>query len=379
MNDLQLALLGFGVLVIGLVVAYNAWQERKYRREVERRFEGSQGDALLGTRPKATAPEASGASDERIEPTVSLPRTEEPSLAEGGGERGTVTAAEARRAPVSGRGIDDEPLALDEAIHCSVRLTLSEPLPAARVAEAVEGSFPKPVRWAVQLQNGPWLDLGRGALDESVEAVVGSLQLADRTGSVDEETVADFFVHMERAAQRLLAVAVLPERQAVLARARALDDFCADVDVLLGVNVVSSGGSPFLGTKLQALAEAHGMRLAADGTFQYRDEAGRLLYALANQEPARFDAESLRSLRTHGVTLLFDVPRVPGGLMVFDEMMRFARQLADALKGRLVDDNLKALTEEGIAHIRGELAAIYARMEAQGVPAGSRRALSLFS
>ncbi len=44
-----------------------------------------------------------------------------------------------------------------------------------------------------------------------------------------------------------------------------------------------------------------------------------------------------------------------------------------------MDDNLRPLTDTGIEKIRTQLMQIYERMEARGVPSGSRRALRLFS
>ena len=60
-------------------------------------------------------------------------------------------------------------------------------------------------------------------------------------------------------------------------------------------------------------------------------------------------------------------------------MVSFGRKLANEVGGLLVDDNMRPLTEGGIDKIRQQLAGIYQRMEARGVPSGSRRALRLFS
>lgn len=47
MNDLQLALLVLGIVIIFGVIAFNWWQERKFRNETNRRFGTPKGDALL--------------------------------------------------------------------------------------------------------------------------------------------------------------------------------------------------------------------------------------------------------------------------------------------------------------------------------------------
>jgi FtsZ-interacting cell division protein ZipA len=360
MNDLQLSLLGVGVVVILGVIAYNAWQERRFRKLAQQRFQAQRTDVLLGDAP----------ADERIEPTLSAGEADAPPV---------EAPPPAEKKPAAGGG--EWPSGVDREISCVVRLTLAEPQPAASVRAALATDMPwdKPCAWFVQTREGQWAALPGVEEGATITAVVGALQLADRAGAVRPETLERFLNQAQEAAARLLAVAQLPEKVPTLRAAQALDEFCADVDVLVGVNVVAMGEASFPGTKLRALAEAAGLRLAADGTFQYRDEAGNVLYALANQEPAAFEAENMRQFSTHGVTLLFDVPRVAGGLRVFDQMMQFARHLADALKGSLVDDNLRPLTEEGVAKIRQQLAALYAKMEARGIPAGSPRALRLFS
>ena len=47
MTDLQLALIGLGVLIIVAIVLFNWWQERKLRTEISQRFDEPQQDALL--------------------------------------------------------------------------------------------------------------------------------------------------------------------------------------------------------------------------------------------------------------------------------------------------------------------------------------------
>jgi FtsZ-interacting cell division protein ZipA len=60
-------------------------------------------------------------------------------------------------------------------------------------------------------------------------------------------------------------------------------------------------------------------------------------------------------------------------------MLKIAVGLAAGLGGRVVDDNRAVLTEAGAARIKEQLRSIHAAMAKQGVPAGSARALRLFS
>lgn len=374
MSDLQLSLLGIGLLVIAGVVAYNWWQERSYRRLAQQRFHSQQDDVLFRTTLADMPP-----IEDRIEPTVSSVSSQD--LAPQPEPEAPVPVAEpVYRAPASERG-PGLPAEVDEAICYVARLELAEAAPADAVhaALASDANFEKPARWFGRTASGEWLDAMTAAAQAEFSVVVGALQLADRAGPASQEALSGFYDLAQEAAAQLMAVAQLPERQPSLEKAQALDEFCADVDVLVGVNVVATGQDTFPGTKLRALAEAGGLKLAPDGTFQYRDERGVALYSLTNHESAPFEADTIKHFSTHGITLLFDVPKVAGGVRAFDQMILFAHQLADSLKGTIVDDNLKVLSDDGVAKIKQQLAAIYAKMDARGIPAGSQRALRLFS
>ncbi|MDP2266639.1 MAG: cell division protein ZipA C-terminal FtsZ-binding domain-containing protein, partial [Thiobacillus sp.] len=164
-----------------------------------------------------------------------------------------------------------------------------------------------------------------------------------------------------------------------LERALAIDRFCVDVDVLIGLNVVARGEGAVNLTRIVREAETCNMVLGIDGVYQLLDSRGEPLFALCNHDAEPFSATVIEGQTSQGVTLQFDVPRVPDGLKVFDGMVAFGRKLANEVGGILVDDNLRPLTDTGIEKIRTQLTQIYERMEARGVPSGSRRALRLFS
>jgi hypothetical protein len=205
------------------------------------------------------------------------------------------------------------------------------------------------------------------------------LQLADRRGPVSDADLAVFVAAMQELADELLAVADMPPQPPVLDRALQLDRFCADVDLEIGVNLVSRG-TPFSGTKLRALAEAAGMMLGADGLFTRYDDEGRAQFSLQNLESTLFSQESIKNLSTHGVTFLLDVPRVDHGERVFHQMQELAKRFADALQGMLVDDNRQPLSDAQLDHIKREFVAKpQAGMVQYGMPAGSPQALRLFA
>ena len=97
----------------------------------------------------------------------------------------------------------------------------------------------------------------------------------------------------------------------------------------------------------------------------------------ANGQP--FSQDSLAHDDFSALTLLFDVPRVAGGISVFDRAVALARQLAGELDAQLIDDNQRPLTESGINTIRHQLQQLYSRMDDRGIAPGSVAALRLFA
>ena len=386
MSDLHLSLIGFGLLVIVGVVAYNWIQEQKFRKMAQQRFQTPREDVLMtnaDSRGPATIARET-LNDVRSEPRLSAAQA--PTQAQAVVEEEPIADVQpAPRAPTApphkpANELPAPPAPIDAAIDYVVRLDFAEAVQAEAVRVALgDAAFGKPVLWRALNATGQWEDL-RTARDRlEFTTLVGALQLADRAGAVASEDLNRFTQHVQQVAEMLMAVAQFPERQSALENAAKLDQFCADVDILVGVNVVALEQDSFTGTKIRALAEAGGFKLASDGTFQYVDDRGVALYTLSNQESAPFSSDEMKHLSTHGLTLLFDVPRIPNGLRAFDQMVLFARQLTDSLRGLMVDDNLRPLTDDGIAKIKQQLSLIYGKMDKNGITAGSSRAQRLFS
>ncbi|NMG44173.1 ZipA [Aromatoleum toluvorans] len=365
-NELQIGLAALGVASVAGIVAYNKWQERKHRRQAEQAFKSDHRDVLL-------EPADSGADDrpaERIEPSLGDP---EPAV---------------RRAPAAAQdpgvrkvtpGVPD---AVDPRIDCVIRIEAIEPLDAPRLwavqSEQLDG-IAKPVRWfAFDDAANLWRPLNAHSAG-AYHWFCAAMQTVDRRGPISENDFLRFSGGMQHVADQFLAVpADLPARGEALRNAAELDKFCASVDVQIGINVVSTG-QPFVGTKVRALAESHGMVLGPDGSFHARDEEGNTLFTLSNMEPALFAAEEMRDMSTSGLTLVIDVPRVPNGVFAFERMMRQAMQMADALQGTVVDDNRAPFGSEAAAMIRGQIQQFQMQMASGDLPAGGSVAQRLFS
>jgi FtsZ-interacting cell division protein ZipA len=184
---------------------------------------------------------------------------------------------------------------------------------------------------------------------------------------------------VENFAAGIGASADCPDIGRTYAQALALDEFCSEVDVMIGISIITRDGSRLTGAKIRTVAEALGLKLGADGMFSLRDESNVLLFSLANLEPQPFPADTWRTFTTEGLTFLLDVPRVSNGDMVFEEMVRVAEAFADSVGGILVDDRHSPLSAGGIDKIKQQLLAIESMMASRNIPAGSEVALRLFA
>lgn len=383
MSDLLVLLVLIGVVFVGGVMLFNWQQERRFRKQVDAVFQppaadplapadAPQRDAAVRIEPALQAPLSDVAHDPRadiVEPRLAADATPGPSAPPAGE---TAPAEAPRGAP--------GPAPYDELIEYRVRIS-GDALPSALFADAFSQAraLGKPVRWS-------GLPVGAAAWETLLpwrearyQQVLVTLQLADRNGAVQAEQLAALCSLLQALSESHGLRVVCDEADEALERAQAIDRFCVDVDVLIGLNIVARGEGTVDLARIVREAEDRGMVLGVDGVFQLLDSRGEPLYVLCNHDAEPFVVESVEGQVSQGVTLQFDVPRVPDGLKVFDSMVAFGRKLANDVGGLLVDDNLRPLTDSGIEKIRGQLMQIYERMEARGVPSGSRRALRLFS
>ena len=366
MSELQIALTLVGALVIGCVIAYNRLQESRYRRRAHASFGGERGDALLDP--------MDGSRQDRIEPSL----TSSPAVAEETADATTVRTG--RVEPVglpavrASESTDEESFPIDYPVLISRGDSLQRSA-LRQLLEALEG-LGRRTQVTAESSEGQWTPLANAS--SAVSRIRVALQLADRRGHATEDDLTAFLGLLRQWAQGVRATLEAPELKPYLEVAKDLDRFCADVDVVVGLNVVSTSGEAFSGAKLHDCAEAAGFRLE-NGAFRLEDADGNRLFSLESQQGEPFDLDRLEGAVVSGVTLLLDVPRLEHGVKVFDRMIDAGTRLASDLGGTLVDDNDAPVTAAGLEQIRAQLRGIYAAMEAKGIRAGTRVALRLFS
>lgn len=237
--------------------------------------------------------------------------------------------------------------------------------------------------WAQNSITGEWQDvlsLDAKSMQEQTPAsqVACSLQLADRGGPVDEETLKRFQKSMETLARALGLTVSWQGGYEPSQQAQSIDAFCIEVDKAVEFHVLAAQGM-FHATKLRGLAEACGMQLSEDGRFELFNTAGQLEFSVRNYEGKPFSAEMLKSAVMTGMTFQLDIPTTPNSLQVFDHMVDIARNMAGSLSASLIDVNRKPIGDVQLDKIRQQLRNISNAMGAQGIIPGSSHAKRLFS
>lgn len=375
MSDLQISLIIIGAIVIGGVALFNWLQQTRYRRSLKQAFEHEHEDALLKTSKTSW-------ENERIEPKFSDDSFHAP-LVE------SRTVQEHIPPEPDNIFVDEQPIeeqksiSFESTINYIASIRANSLITHNKLTELLQQKFDfgKPVRWLGLNQDGQtWEEITIESLNNSGGYIQlkGCLQLADRAGPVSEVNLSRFRDMVEDFASQANAVADCPDITEAHTQAVSLDKFCAEVDVVMGINIISKDGGAFVGTKIRALAEASGFRLESEGAFRFRDDNNAILFSLGNYETTPFLPANMRTLTTHGITFLFDVPRVANGEKVFDQMTNLARHFSTTLNGIIVDDNRVPLSDNGIRKSRQQLINIQAAMAAYNIPAGSETALKLF-
>jgi len=206
-----------------------------------------------------------------------------------------------------------------------------------------------------------------------------SLQLANRSGAVNAARLSDFRDLAREIATNLQADITVPDVDEAATRALLLDTFCAEVDQMIGINLLPNGGITLAASEVAQVMQSLGMGLQADGAFHLLDGRGHTLYSLCNIDTTPFQHHTFNHMRVKGLILLLDVPRVEHPAKRFDEMVVLARRLAQELGASVVDDHRVVLSDMSLAQIREQITAIESRMLSADIHPGSAQARRLFS
>jgi hypothetical protein len=206
------------------------------------------------------------------------------------------------------------------------------------------------------------------------------VQLANRSGALNQIEYSEFVQKLQAFADGVGAMADFPDMLDVVARAKELDGFANPNDAQLTANLRANGAAWSVGY-LQQSAARHGFvagalpgRLVLPGA----DEAAPPVLALTFDAQAAL-AEDAEQAAVREVTLALDVPQTPEAAEPFAAWQQAIRGLAGEMDAAVVDHDGRPITLQHFAGIAVELQALYRRLEARDLAAGTPAARRLFS
>ncbi|MDF1484405.1 cell division protein ZipA C-terminal FtsZ-binding domain-containing protein [Ramlibacter sp. H39-3-26] len=364
MSTLQISLAIAGGLGLAAMVAYNAWTSR---RNAPKQADPDARDTV--PLPHAHAP-ADGADPlaQRQEPAFDIGTA--PGMADAGPEPLLRMPP-----PTERRGALDlliDAIAPMQPEHVVAGEAALAALPPTRRA----GSKP----FAIEGLNAATRQWEQPAAGQRYTNFQAGVQLANRTGALNEIEYSEFVMKARAFADAIGAEPDFPDMLQVVARARELDQFAGDHDAQLAfvLRARQAAWSPgYIQQNAQRLGFLPG---AIPGRMVLPAPAAGLspVLSLAFDSQAAMSEDPAQTA-VREVVLSLDVPQVPRGEQPFQRLREAAAALAGAMDGVVTDQNGQALSPQALDHIGAEVEQLYDKLDRHDLGAGSVLARRVFS
>jgi hypothetical protein len=336
MSSFTFGLLILGAIVLALLVAWNTWAARK----------ATPLQARTPARP----------TGERQEPVF------EPSIA--------PPLPVPERKPGLDALIDVlTPIVLEGTVSAEAALAAMPPTRRAGSKPfAIEGLNEATQQWEMP-HAGQWY----GAFQAGV-------QLANRTGPLNEIEYSEFVVKVQAFADAVNGSPEFPEMLDEVARARELDQFAGGHDAQLSFTLRARNAAWSPGYVQQNAARLGFVAGAIPGRMvlpALTPGAHPMLGLSFDSQAAMADDPAQAALRS--LTLSLDVPQVERAEQPFIRMRDAAVALAASMDGVITDDDGQPIRDEALDVIAADLEKLYDTLEARDLAAGSPQARRLFS
>ncbi len=218
------------------------------------------------------------------------------------------------------------------------------------------------------------------AIGQRYSAFQAGVQLANRTGPMNEIEYSEFVVKAQSFADAVNGTAQFPEMLDEVARARELDQFASEHDAQLSFTLHAHTVAWSPGYVQQNAAHLGFVAGAMPGRMVLPASAAGLPPVLTlSFDPQAALAEDPAQAAVRELTLALDVAQVARSERAFVRMREAARDLAKAMDGVVTDDKGQPLAWDDMDVIGYELETLYDTLDARDLSAGSVLARRLFS
>lgn len=380
MSSLQAGLAIAGGLVLGGVIAYNAWNAR--RSQPRQAQPDNTRPASVPAHPRiepaldSAAPLVRQAGVQATTPSAS------PAMPTDVGETSRPDSVAQALPPLGALPLPEKHPHLDALIDVVApialdgRIASGDALLAALPATRRVGSKPFAVE-ALNDASGVWEFPVPG---QRYKAVQVGVQLANRTGALNEIEFSEFVVKAQRYADAVGGSPDFPDMLHEVARARELDQFASQHDAQLGFTVRTRGAAWSPGFVQQRAARLGFVAGAVAGRMVLpAAEPGMPPLLGLNFDPRAALSEDLSRSAITEITLSLDVSQVSRAEQPFERLREVAFALAESMDGAITDDAGQPLRPEIMDAIGKDLDSLYQTLEEHDLAAGSLQARRLFS
>jgi hypothetical protein len=211
-------------------------------------------------------------------------------------------------------------------------------------------------------------------------AFQAGVQLANRTGALNEIEFSEFVVKAQGFADAVNGAPESPEMLHEVARARELDQFAGQHDAQLGFTLRARNAAWSPGYVLQNAARFGFVAGAIPGRLVLpAAQPGHPPVLVLSFDTQAALAEDPAQTAIREVTLSLDVPQVHRDEQPFVRMRDAAIGLAAGMEGEIIDDDGHVIRPEGLDVVGADLEMLYDTLEARDLAAGSPQARRLFS
>lgn len=393
MSTLQISLAVVGVILLGLIVAYNAWT---HRRNAPKRAQHADGDTRLGEGHSRFDPALDGVDVTDLPPSHRAPVVD-PLLDTAPAQEaqaGILAADPALDAAPATAAVDGgAAVAVSPAAAAERKLALDgliDAIAPLRVEHVVTGDAALMVQPTTRRAGSKQFRIeGLNAATQEWETVragqrytafQAGVQLANRLGALNEIEFSEFAAKVQGFGDALNAAVDLPDMLHEVARARELDQFAGEHDAQL---------SFMLRPRRAAWSPGYIEQHAAAVGFVPASMPGRML--LPSETPGHaplltlaYDAQAaqadnLDQTAVHEVWLSLDVPQVPRTEEPFARLRQVVQVLCEGMDGMLCDQNGYQLLPQVLDPIEADLQKLYDKLDSRELSAGSMLARRLFN
>ena len=236
------------------------------------------------------------------------------------------------------------------------------------------------VHWQIyETESKLWIDVEKFDGSQSYRYLRVIMPVSSRSGPLIETRWQEVMTVLSQFASRLRLSIKSSKDKELFERAKQVEEFCAKVDIMIGMNVLFSENASIVMQNIKTFVHEKGLELGDDGLFHSFNSAHQELYSLGDKDQRPILNIENDPTLVKGLTLIIDIPQINDVSEAITDAFTCANELVANFGGVVVDDNLKPLGIKQIESIKKQMDRIHQSMNEFGIIPGQSIAKKLFA